>query len=221
MIPTMILSLLTAIALFTTAACSQNLTVSGTVNLTPRTHIDLAGSYAYTTGSNNLTILDVSNPASPQIAGQVAPGVGSLQSVAVEGNYAYCAGEASGLVVINVQDPAHPQWVTNRILPSPVLHATAFDTLVAVATQETVYLLGVSNPASPNILDSYGHAATWAEIDGSAWLIHCGSNTGGFVLSIDDDFTLSLQDQYGTGILSPVTVAPPYVNYADGAEIQV
>jgi hypothetical protein len=109
----------------------------------------------------------------------------------------------------------------NRILPSQVLHASAYDTLVAVATPESVYLLGVSNPASPNTLDSYGHAATWAEIDGASRKIHCGSNAGGFVLSIDDDFTLQLEDQFGTGILSPVTIASPYVNFADGAELQV
>jgi hypothetical protein len=217
----MIRSILAVLVLFAAAASSQDLTVRGTVNLTPRTHIDLRGSYAYTTGSNNLTILDVSNPASPQIAGQVAPGVGSLLSVAVEGDYAYCAGQGLGLIVINVHDPEHPAWVMNRILPSQVLHATAYDTLVAVATLETVYLLGVSNPASPNILDSYGHAATWAEIDGTSRKIHCGSNTGGFVLSYDNDFNLQLEDQFGTGVLSPVAIAPPYVNFADGAELQV
>jgi hypothetical protein len=217
----MIRSILAALVLFTATASSQDLTVRGTVNLTPRTHIDLRGSYAYTTGSNNLTILDVSNPASPQIVGQVAPGVGSLLSVTVEGDYAYCAGQGLGLVVINVHDPEDPTWVMNRILPSQVLHATAYDTLVAVATPETVYLLGVSNPASPNILDSYGHAATWAEIDGAARKIHCGSATGGFVLSYDSDYNLQLDDQFGTGLLSPVTIASPYVNFADGADLQV
>jgi hypothetical protein len=221
MVPPMTRSILTALVLFAAAASSQDLTVRGTVNLTPRTHIDLRGSYAYTTGANNLTILDISNPASPQIVGQAAPGIGSLLSVAVEGNYAYCAGQGSGLVVIDIHNPENPVWVMNRILPYQVLHATAYDTLVAVATMEAVYLLGVSNPASPNILDSYGHAATWAEIDGLAMRIHCGSNSGGFVLSIDNDFSLQLDDQFGTGVLSPVAIASPYVNFADGAELQV
>jgi hypothetical protein len=210
--------ILTALLLSATILSAQDLYVRGTRTLTPRTYIDLQGDYAYTTGSNNLSIIDISNPQNPAITGQVAPGVGTILSVDVEGDYAYCAGQGLGLVVINVHDPAHPVWVANRLLTSPVLHATAYDTLVAVATSGSVYLLDASDPASIVILDTYGRAATRAEIDGSTMQIHCASNTGGFVLEINGG-SLTYRDQYGSNSLTLVTIAPPYVNYAEGAEV--
>ncbi|RQV97906.1 T9SS C-terminal target domain-containing protein [bacterium] len=210
--------MIAALLLIATILNAQDLHVRGTRTMTPRTHIDLQGNYAYTTGSNNLTIVNVSNPQNPTIAGQVAPGVGSLLSVSVAGDYAYCAGQGTGLIVIDVSDPGSPTWVANRILTYPVLHATAHDTLIAVATAGGVYLLGASNPASINILDSYGRAATRAVIDGESMRIHCGSNSGGFVLDIDGS-SLEFSDQYGSGRLTLVALAPPYVNYAQDAEM--
>lgn len=186
--------------------------------MTPRTHIDLQGNYAYTTGANNLTIVNVTDPQNPTIAGQVSPGVSTLLSVSVAGDYAYCAGQGLGLVVINVGNPGSPQWVANRILTYPVLHATAHDTLIAAATAGGVFLLGASDPAHINILDSYGRAATQAVIDGASMQIHCGSNAGGFVLEIDGS-SLVFADQYGSNALSIVTTAPPYVNFAQSAEL--
>ena len=209
---------ITALLLTTTLLSAQDLHVRGTRSLTPRTHIDLQGNYAFTTGSNNLSIIDVSDPQDPSITGQLAPGIGNLLSVSVAGDYAFCAGQASGLVVIDIHDPFRPAWVANRILTAPVLFASAYDTLIAAATAQAVYLLGASNPASINILDSYGRAASRVKIDGANMRIHCASLTGGFALDIDGS-SLEFAEQYSSTPLTMVALAPPYVDYAQGAEL--
>jgi hypothetical protein len=210
----------TAAALLLTAGLlvAQPLVVRGTANLTPRTHVDLVGNYAYAVGANSFAVIDVSDPADPEITGQEAPGVATLLSVDVAGDYAYCAGQNSGVVILDVSDPGAPDWIANRILTGPVLHVSAYDTLVAVATSTSVFLLGASDPANTNILDSYGRDATWVHLDGARMEIFCGSNNGAYVLEIDDD-ELSLRDQFGNNAMSPVALAGSYANYGRGAEV--
>jgi len=55
------------------------------------------------------TVIDVSNPASPQGVGGYD--TGEAYGVAVSGNYAYVADDGAGLQVIDVSNPASPQRV--------------------------------------------------------------------------------------------------------------
>jgi hypothetical protein len=220
MIASKILSRILVLLILTGSATAQGLFVRGTRDLTPRTHIALQGDIAYATGANSLAVLDVSNPNDPVIEGQVAPGVASLLSVSVANGYAYCAGQTSGLVIINVEDPEEPVWVTNRILSSQVVHASAADTLVVIATPLSVFLLGVTDPANPNILDIFGRDATWVELDFEQMIVHCGSNGGAYSLDIGEDLTLSIRDQFGSTALSPLTISRPYVNFARSSELR-
>ena len=67
----------------------------------------VAGNYAYLCDlSAGLTIVDVSNPASPIVTGSLDPGV--MVDIAVEGSYVYAAASDMGLQVIDVSNPSLP-----------------------------------------------------------------------------------------------------------------
>ena len=205
----------------------QQINLRGTLTLSSRTAVDAVGSTAYAVGNNNLSVVSLSNPDSPSLLGQVTPNVPQLTGIEVWGNYAYCAGQAQGLVVIRVQNPSQPQWVINQALAFPARDVAVYDTLVAVATAGNVTLLGVRNPADPNILATYTHAASWIEFNGPAHILHVGSTSNAFALQInaniggDTTFSLTLFDQYGSESLTPVAFASPYVNAVHDAAVRV
>jgi hypothetical protein len=72
------------------------------------TGMAVQGSYAYIGEGSGLTILDISNPASPTTVGRTSPMPGILEDVAVSGDYAYVADGDGGLRVVDVSDPANP-----------------------------------------------------------------------------------------------------------------
>jgi hypothetical protein len=73
--------------------------------------IFVQGNYAYIGEGPRLTILDITNPASPTVMGNTAPMPGLVQDIYVSGNYAYLAGYSGGLRVINISNPGCPTEV--------------------------------------------------------------------------------------------------------------
>lgn len=73
--------------------------------------IQVQGSYAYIirSGANNFTVINISNPASPTVVGSLNL-VGTLNNLAVSGNYAYVVGadNNSELQVVDITNPASP-----------------------------------------------------------------------------------------------------------------
>jgi len=69
----------------------------------------IVGSHAFCAMPYGLLILDVSNPATPSVLSSLyMPGYAF--GLAVEGDYAYVAEGGSGLVIVNVANPAAPCW---------------------------------------------------------------------------------------------------------------
>ena len=71
--------------------------------------VAVQGNYAYVGEGPRLTILNVSNPASPIVVGKTPPLPGLVQAVAVAEGYAYVADDYAGLRVVDVSD------LTNRM----------------------------------------------------------------------------------------------------------
>ncbi len=67
--------------------------------------VDVQGDYAYVGEGTQLTILDVSNPAAPVVAGRSPVFLDVVQGVTVEGNLAYVTLGYEGLTIL-VQFPA-------------------------------------------------------------------------------------------------------------------
>ena len=168
-------------------------------SLVNSTNVTLSGHYAYvvsknrnaTKGSgsnddgtgNSLTIVDVSNPASPTIVGSVHDAVNLFggYGIAVSGNYAYVAAQGcvsgnpcpnptagNSFAVIDVSSPANPTVVAtlhNSSLPAPYAGSNALDhaTSVALSGQyayvtaaysNRLTVIDISNPLSPTIVAS-------------------------------------------------------------------
>jgi len=73
--------------------------------------VALQGNYAYIGEGPRLTILDISNPASPTVLGKTLPLPDTVRRVAVAGSYAYVADYDGGLRVVDVSTPSNPMEV--------------------------------------------------------------------------------------------------------------
>ena len=74
----------------------------------PSFGIHVAGNRAYVAGSTGgLTIVDVSNPAAPEVMGSYVDG-GSVYGVHVTGSFAYLADLEEGLEILDVSQPENP-----------------------------------------------------------------------------------------------------------------
>ncbi len=207
---------------------AQSLEFQSMQNLPGRTCIAAVENYVYTAGNNHFAIVDVTRPASPVLRGQLTPNASTINAVAVDGDYAYCAGNATGLVVIDVSNPASPAWTSVLTTGAPALGVAVHDTLVAVAGSNGVTLVGVRSTAHPHFLTRHTSAATWVEFDPSGTLIHVGSNQGARLLQINTsvsggDTTFSLQQThtYGTEHMTPLDLTASYVDAANLATLTV
>lgn len=83
------------------------------------TSVAISGHYAYVNAfyANRITVIDISNPASPQVKAVVADGnhLGLVVDLAIQGNYLYAADQASGtapqLAIFDISTPTNPVYV--------------------------------------------------------------------------------------------------------------
>src|SRR5690349_17704400 len=78
-------------------------------------------------------------------------GRGSVQNLAISGNYAYVAVSDGGMTVLDITDPPHPTVVAGFEIP---LHGSAYDLKVVggyafVSAIRGVEIIDVHNPAKP------------------------------------------------------------------------
>jgi hypothetical protein len=125
---------------------------------------------------SGLQILDISNPVSPVILGNVDT-PGSARAVVVAGAVAYVADWDSGLQVIDISNPTAPTIVGSVDTPGSAGGVAVSGTLVYVADYRGVQIIDVSNLTSPMIVgtvnvigDTYGVA-----VDGRTAYVAAGN----------------------------------------------
>ena len=110
----------------------------------------LAGDRLFLSGGG-LTVVDVSEPAAPRILGRSSPCPGSLSRIlAVRGAtlFVSCAGDGSGLRVLDVADPAH--IATIGALPGPPASAGALgDAAIYLQGGPGMQVVDLEDPRSP------------------------------------------------------------------------
>ncbi|MEK7531482.1 MAG: tail fiber domain-containing protein, partial [Patescibacteria group bacterium] len=113
----------------------------------------VAGNYAYLPDSTGgaLNIIDISNASSTTIVGTLThANLAGARSAYVKGRYVYVAGNASGLSVVDVSNPANPVLVGYRALSNArdveVIGRYAYIARVSTAG---FAVIDVSNPANP------------------------------------------------------------------------
>ena len=115
----------------------------------PSISVQVVDNLAYVMRGDFLAIVDVSNP-SAQLNWEVgSPLPGSVNSAVVEGSVEYLATSQTGLVMLDVSNPAAPRLLGSSrdisiFAPSDV---KLVGSLAYVAGQEGLFVLDVSNPA--------------------------------------------------------------------------
>jgi hypothetical protein len=135
--------------------------------------VAVQGSYAYIGEGPRLTILDISNPASPIVVGKTPPMPSLVQAITVADGYAYVTADWAGLRVVDVSDPTNPIEIAYN---NPCIWA-----LDVAVTGDYVYLAGssglrvidVSIPSNPTEVGAYntpGYARGVAVAGGYAYV---------------------------------------------------
>jgi hypothetical protein len=130
----------------------------------------VTGSTAYLTAGNDsaLNIMDVSNPASPQLLALLRDGVGGFNrlagawSVFVSGNTAYVTAACDdALTIIDVSNPSEPVKLAEivdevggftNLAGARDVYVVGTTAYVTAATDHALTILDVSNPAAPVLL---------------------------------------------------------------------
>ncbi len=111
-------------------------------------------------GSDDLKVIDVSDPSAPSLAGSLGLGIGGApSSVFVSGRYAYVVGRFSDdLKVIDVSDPSAPSLAGSLgIGPSPVsVFVSGRYAYVVSQFLDDLEVIDVSDPSAPSLAGSLG-----------------------------------------------------------------
>ncbi|MBK9302846.1 MAG: T9SS type A sorting domain-containing protein, partial [bacterium] len=179
----------------------------------------ILGTYAYVADSySGLQVIDITNPASPQIVGSVNT-PGSARGVAISGTYAYVAGDYAGLQVIDITNPASPQIVGGVDTPGNAVGVTISGTYAYVADYEFgLQVIDIANPASPQIVgsvDTPNYANGVAIMGACAYVANYSS--GLQVIDITDPASPQIVGSVNTpGFARGVAISGPYAYVADG-----
>ena len=139
--------------------------------------VAVAGTKAYVGRGPNLVVIDVSNPAFPQERGRVLL-PGTVQDIAVVGDYAYVADDDSGLQIINISNPAAPTLTGGCNLYTEMYGVSVAGNYAYLASHSGLYVVDVANRAAPqwraiypsnyaedvNVIGSYAYVAD--QVDG-------------------------------------------------------
>jgi hypothetical protein len=119
--------------------------------------VAVQGNYAYIGEGPRLTILDISDPASPTVVGKMDPLPDIVRGVAVAGDYAYVAdGYYGGLRVVDVSDPSNPTEAGSYDTPGYAWGVAVAGGYAYVADGlEGLRVVDVSHPSNPAEVGSY------------------------------------------------------------------
>jgi hypothetical protein len=118
-------------------------------------YLALNGNHIYLCLDDELLIIDVSDPADPQLASTFAVD-NFLYGVAIENGIAYLANGEYGLVVVNVSDPGSPTLISACDTPGWAAGVECDSGFLYLADWTGgIRIYNVANPASPQLLGTY------------------------------------------------------------------
>jgi len=178
------------------------------------------GNYAYIGQGPHLTILDISNQASPSVVGKTAPFPDIVQDIYVSGDYAYVTSLYSGLRVVDISVPSNPTEVGFYDTPGLARGvAVAGDyAYIADGYDSGLRVVDISSPSSPSevgFYDTPGEAFCVAVAGDYAYV-----GDGGPGLRVVDISSPSSPSEVGfydtPGYADGVAVMGDYAYVADG-----
>jgi len=167
----------------------------------------VAENYVYMTGDiavdegdavNGLAIIDITNPANPEVVGTLKPSLGRYGGLEVHGNYVYVANAGYGLKIIDISDVTNPKEISGVKYPNDYVYAngvTVVDNYAYVAYGTAgLQIVDVSDVTNPHIVGSvatkdaqdvtvvgnYAYVADW---DGGVKIIDISDVTNPTIVS--------------------------------------
>ncbi|MBZ0207361.1 MAG: hypothetical protein K8H89_13650 [Flavobacteriales bacterium] len=176
--------------------------------------VAVSGSYAYVLNrdDDNMTVFDLSDPASPVEGMTVSTGDGPL-TVAIFNTHAYVVNQFSdNMTVFDLSDPASPiEGVTVQTGNSPVSVAVSDSHAYVVNFGEsTMTVYDLSDPASPvegMTVSTEGYTPTDVAVSGSHVYVVNFNSDNMTIFDLSDPASPSLVGTVSTGVSSPLAVA--------------
>jgi hypothetical protein len=122
----------------------------------PALDLVVSGDFAYVGTDVGVTIVNIADPAHPQVVGQLSLG-GQVLGLALKDSHLFIANRSKDFQVVNVANPAAPTLVATRTLPSYSWDVAVKDNVAFVANfAGELYMFNIANPASPQQFDVLG-----------------------------------------------------------------
>jgi len=107
------------------------------------------GGFAYCSMIEGLAVLNVSDPSTPILVGQLfLPNTGKRQLV-VRGDFVYLAGGYGGLQIVNISDPVHPVLVASLDTPDWAMDLELAGDYAYVSDFSRLLIFDISDPYAP------------------------------------------------------------------------
>jgi hypothetical protein len=185
--------------------------------------IVIAGDYAYMTGSfpPGLLVIDISDPAAPDVVSFLEMGSWTINGLAVYQNYVYVANGSDGLQVVDVTNPATPvivgNWDGSLSLVSDVI---VYGQYLCVVGWGGLRVLDISVPASPVLVGSLDMSIDWygGLVNAGSTLYIANGSTGLSIVSLANVTAPTLLNTVPTsGVANDVVVSGSTAYVANGA----
>ncbi len=165
----------------------------------------VSGEYVYVVADSELTVVDVSNPGEPAIAGSM-PGYFPADEVVVAGGYAYIGG-SDGVAVADVSDPQHPRGVGATGPWGEAYGIAVRDTLLYVAEEEGFGVVDVSDPTHPQVAGSIN-------LPGAAYGVSVLGLTA-YVISSYDLYSIDVSNPRSPRVIGKMAMEPEFITAYD------
>jgi hypothetical protein len=135
---------------------AQTVTLTRVGSITgPADLIEVDGGRAYVTSGKTLTLVDITEPASPKRLGtHTFPDL--IWGLTIHGNMVYVAADLAGLGILDVSNPASPALRAVLKTPGQAKNVALFGTKALVADHVSgIDLIDVSTPEKPALIESF------------------------------------------------------------------
>ncbi len=164
-----------------------NPVLAGSRNVSSSSYdLEVHDNYAYVALSSELDIIDISNPATPNLTGKLVAGAG--YGLSVNGNYAYVNGD-NAFKIVDISSPAEPKLIGKLNLnygkDVAVSNGYAFAT-----SSEGITVIDIKKPASPILVNTFKTAGSASDITIIGKEAYVAISTGLQIIDISDPFKL-------------------------------